>query len=95
MATYHIATPAEKDVLGIWLYIAQDNLAAADRMVDRFTEAYELLAKNPEMGQKFDQYRPGLRAWSVGNYVVYFRKVSDGIEIYRVLHGARDAERLL
>ena len=95
MATYHITTPAEKDVLGIWLYIARDNLAAADRMVDRFTEAYELLAKNPDMGQKLDQYRPGLRAWSVGNYLVYFRKTSGGIEIYRVLHGARDAGRLL
>lgn len=95
MATYHITTPAEKDVLGIWLYIAQDNPVAADRMVDRFTKAYELLAKNPDMGQKLDQYRPGLRAWSVGNYLVYFRKTSDGIEIYRVLHGARDAGRLL
>ncbi len=95
MATHHITTPAEKDVLDIWLYIAQDNPAAADRMVDRFTEAYELLAKNPDMGQKLDQYRPGLRAWSMGNYLVYFRKTFNDIEIYRVLHGARDAGRLL
>jgi toxin ParE1/3/4 len=26
----------------------------------------------------------------VGNYLIFYRPISDGIEIVRVLHGARD-----
>ena len=37
---------------------------------------------------------PGLRSWSVGNYVIFYRQVSTGIDIVRVLHGARDIEAL-
>ena len=95
MPTYRLTLPAEQDVLAIWLYIAQDNLAAADRLVDRLTRAYQLLAKNPDSGERMDRYRPGLRAWPVGNYVIYFHATPDGIEVYRVLHGARDAGQLL
>ena len=95
MPTYRLTILAERDVLGIWLYIARDSLAAADRLVDRLTEAYQLLADNPGMGEKMERHRPGLRAWPVGNYVIYFQSVPDGIEVYRVLHGARDAGRLL
>jgi toxin ParE1/3/4 len=95
MPAYRLTVLAEQDVLDIWLYIAEDNLAAADRLVDRFTEAFQLLANNPGMGEKVDQYRRGLRAWGVGNYVVFFQKTAEGIDVYRVLHGARDAGPLL
>jgi toxin ParE1/3/4 len=89
MADYRLTRLAEADVLGIWSYIARDNLEAADRMIDRFTEAYELLARNPNSGERVDQYRTGLRAWTVGRYVVYFRNTGAGIEVYRVLHSAQ------
>ncbi len=36
----------------------------------------------------------GLRCYSVGNYVIYYRPAKDGIEVARVLHGARDVDRL-
>jgi toxin ParE1/3/4 len=37
---------------------------------------------------------PGLRSFPVGNYVVFYRIVPEGIELVRVLHGARDLRRL-
>ncbi len=92
MAGYCITAPAEQDVLDIWLYIARDNIHAADRLVDRFTETFERLAENPHMGESVERYRPGLRCFSLGNYVVYYRMADKGIEVYRVLHGARRAE---
>lgn len=95
MSDYRLTQPAEEDVLDIWLHIAKDNLAAADRFVDHLTEAYHLLANNPEMGETMDRYRIGLRAWSFGNYVVYYHEVAEGIEVYRILHGARDQGPLL
>jgi toxin ParE1/3/4 len=42
-----------------------------------------------------DRFRPGLRAWPVASYVIYYRPTDEGIEVYRVLHGARKAEELL
>lgn len=95
MPSHRLTQPAEQDVVDIWLHVAADSIDAADRLVDRFTEAYGLLALNPELGEKMDQYRSGLRAWPVGRYVVYYRRSSEGIEVYRVLHGARDAGPLL
>ena len=65
---YRLTRQAEADVLEIWLYIARDSIPAADRLIDRFTETYELLASNPGVGSLQDQYRAGLRAFPVGNY---------------------------
>jgi toxin ParE1/3/4 len=36
-----------------------------------------------------------LRSFPVGNYVIFYREVSEGIEIIRVLHGARDIEGII
>jgi toxin ParE1/3/4 len=53
-----------------------------------------MLAKNPEMGTACDDLMQGLRAWPVGKHVIFFRSVRDGIEIVRVVHGARDVSKL-
>jgi plasmid stabilization system protein ParE len=44
------------------------------------------------MGESMDRFRAGLRATAVGNYVIYYRAVEQGIEVYRVLHAARQRE---
>lgn len=85
----------EEDVLDIWEYIAADNMPAADRIVDRFTETYEKLARNPGMGVKQEQYRLGLRCFPVGKYIVFYTVEEDELIIYRVLHGSRRLEDLL
>ncbi len=86
---------AEDDILEIWEYIAADNISAADRLVDRFTETYEKLAQNPGMGVKQEQYRTGLRCFPVGKYIIFYTVGVDELIIYRVLHGARRLEDLL
>jgi len=38
-----------------------------------------------------------MRCWSIRcfkNYVIFYRPISEGIEVIRVLHGGRDIERL-
>ena len=92
---YRLTVRAEEDVRDIWLYIAADNIDAADKLVDRFTELYEQLATNPEMGPAQEQYRKGLRCFPAGNYVIFYRPIDDGVEVYRVLHGARHLDDLL
>jgi plasmid stabilization system protein ParE len=92
---YRLTSQADVDVVEAWMYIAQDSVEAADRMVDRFTRTFEFLATHPGVGTAMDQYRPGLRAFSVGSYVVFFLLQDEELLIYRVLHGARNFDDLL
>jgi len=42
------------------------------------------------MGRARPELGHGLRSFVVGQYVVFYRPSTKGIEIVRVLHGARD-----
>ncbi len=92
----HIRTArAEEDLVEIWLYIAQDNLQAADRLLDTIERACARLAKNPGLGPARPDLAPGLRYFTVRNYLIFYRELIDGVEIVRVVHGARYLPDLL
>ena len=40
---------AEEDLIDLWLYIAQDNPSAADRLLDEIEDKCSLLAANPRL----------------------------------------------
>ncbi len=92
---YRLTPQAEADVIDIWLYFAQDSQQSADKLVDRFTEVYELLVTQPGIGTNQDQYRRGLRSFPVGDYIIFYELLQGELLIYRVLHGARDLDKLL
>lgn len=85
---------AEADLDEIWNFVANDSVAAADRLIDTIVAKCQILAGHPEMGQARPELAPRLRSFSVGNYVVFFRPIEDGIEVARVIHGARDVDVL-
>jgi len=95
MTAYTVAPLAQADLDDIWAYVAQDKPSAADKLIDTFHEKFRLLARNPLLGQLRQELRPNLRSFSVGNYVVYYQASEARMHIVRVLHGARDSERLL
>lgn len=74
--------------------IAAENPRAADRVIDAIHEKSELLATAPELGRSREELAPRLRSFPVGPYVIFYRPVLDGIEVARVLHGARDIPSL-
>lgn len=86
---------AEKDLDGIWDYIAQDNPAKADEWLRLLNRKIEMLAESPHMGRERSEFLPGLRSFAVGNYVIFYRVMESGIEIVRLLHGGRDLGALL
>ena len=63
-------------------------------------EAFQLLSRRPKLGSviKFGSpYLTGVRTFPLKGFpahLVFYRPVKDGIEIVRVLHGARDLKRL-
>jgi toxin ParE1/3/4 len=94
MARCRIAPIAESDLEQIWNYIARDNVDAADRMLDRIGDVFEMLSRQPLIGESRSEIRVGLRSFPVGNYVVYYALASDRVDIARVLHGARDVDAI-
>lgn len=86
---------AEADLDEIWLHVAVDNAKDADRLIDRILARCQLLADNPHMGRERPDLRVGLRSFAVGSHLIVYRPISDGIEVMRVLHGARDLGRLV
>ena len=85
---------AEQDLDEIWDFVANDSIVAADRLIDMIVGKCHLLAGNPEMGQARPELAPTLRSFSLGSYMIFFRPIEDGIELARVIHGARDADAL-
>ena len=81
---------AEEDLIEIWTFIAQDDMAAADRLVDRIDDVCRHLAENPELGPPRPDLRPELRYISVARYLILYRITPKSVEIVRVVHGARD-----
>ncbi|MFN6558278.1 MAG: type II toxin-antitoxin system RelE/ParE family toxin [Nostoc sp. ChiSLP01] len=80
---------AEEDLIEIWIYIAADNPIAADRLLDQIDTKCQRLADNPELGQARPDIAPKLRYFPVGRYLILYRNISEGIEVVRVVHGAR------
>jgi toxin ParE1/3/4 len=94
MSRCHFTTPAYRDLEAIHDYIAADSAAAAARWIDRLERECQNLADMPGMGRRREELAPGLRGFPVGTYVIFYREVEDGIQILRVVHGARDIESL-
>jgi toxin ParE1/3/4 len=86
---------ARADLLDIWNYVADDGPAKADRLLDIINKHCQTLARFPKMGRARNELGVSLRSFPVGNYVIFYREISKGIEIIRVLHGARDIERII
>ncbi len=91
----HISDKAETDLDEIWAYIAKDNQEAADRMVDAVLVSSRLHVRFPGMGQNRGELGLNLRSFVVSPYVIFYRPHGDTIEVLRVLHTARDIDRLI
>ena len=85
---------AEADLVEIKEFVAHDKPLAAARLLRSIRRRIsETIALFPELGQSCESLAPGLRRLPIGNYLIFYR-VSDRVEIARILHGARDIEAL-
>lgn len=94
MATVTRSRPAREDLIDIWTFIAQDNPAEADRYLDRLEEKFISLAGSPGIGRLRPEIGPNVRGFVVGSHLVLYRKAPGGVQIVRVIHGARDLGKI-
>jgi plasmid stabilization system protein ParE len=92
-----ILTPrAKQDVNDIWDYIANDNIEAADRVLDALDNAMIKLAKNPGLGHWREELTDKRhRFLLVYSYLIVYRHATKPLQIIRVLHAARDVLSML
>ena len=92
MTSLRFTELAEADLAEISAFIAKDNPTAAMRLIDMVEEKCRLIASRPAIGRPRDALLAGLRSHPIGQYIVFYRPIPDGVEIVRVLHGARDVD---
>jgi toxin ParE1/3/4 len=90
MNAFRLSPAARSDLDEIWFYIAQDDPEAADKFIRAIVSRFPKFAAMPELGRQREELSPRLRSFPVGRYVIFYRPMKNGIEIVRVLHGARD-----
>jgi toxin ParE1/3/4 len=90
MNQFRVSEAARSDLDEIWFYIADDNPDAADKFIRALVSRFPMLASMPEIGREREELSPRLRSFPVGNCIIFYRPMENGVEIARVLHGARD-----
>jgi len=96
-----IRPQARLDVVELATYIGKDSLLAASRFLDASEATFGLLAKTPQIGAVYptkNHRLRGLRAFRIKgfpNHLAFYLDRSCGVEIVRVVHGARDLDEAL
>ena len=82
---------AQHDLQDIWLYIAEDDPVAADKLEGDIRSEVAKLAELPTLGhRRRDLTNHDLWFHTVRkNYLIVYRQ-TQSLEIVRILHGARD-----
>lgn len=81
---------AELDLIEILVHLGERSEKAANRFAAALDKACAVHAQFPTLGVACDELSRGLRRFTVEKYAIFFRSIQDGIEIIRVVHGARD-----
>ena len=93
MARRRIIRPeADYDLDSIWSYIAADSPRAADAMIDRITEAFDMLLTVPQAGRIRREFGKELRSFPVDSYMIFYKATAEGIEVTRVMSGRQDID---
>ena len=85
---------AFRDLDDIATFIGLDNPQAAIRFLELLEAKFSLLAASPGIGRPSPELATGLRAFPADDYMIFYREASQGIEVVRVLHSARDIQAL-
>ena len=92
MNHFRLSRQAEKDLEDIWVYLTQQDELLADKRIAQILNRLPMLSQYPNMGKQREDILVGLRSFPVKPYVIFYDQISDGIEVIRILHQARDVD---
>ncbi len=94
MGRYRLTLPAKQDLKEINEYLARYSPAAARSLKEKIKQQCQLLADFPGIGRNRHGFEPGLRSFPIDDYLIFYRPITMGIEIVRVVSGYRDLDSL-
>lgn len=92
MSRLAIRPEAIADLDSIEDHIALDDVDQALAFIERLYETMTLLAGQPLMGRARPELGADIRSFPVGRYVIFYQPLLNGIDVVRVLSGARDVD---
>jgi len=81
---------AEDDLVEIFDAVARRSMKAAERLRAEIEATITRLANSPRLGRERPDLAPELRSYPVGRHIIFYYITVEGIEIARVIFGARD-----
>jgi len=93
-SNYKTSKLAEEDLLAIFLHgIENYGVKKAQQYSAEIDRTFNLLADYPGMGKTREELFPGALSFSVGSHIIFYRKITEQIEIARILHRRMDYEQ--
>ncbi len=92
--TFYLRPQAEADLEDIALCIAEDTVQAGQGWIEDMHALCQQLGEMPSVGVAKSPIRPELRMLPAGSYLILYQQVDKGVEIARVLQGARQWQDL-
>jgi len=92
---------ARQDLIEIYRYLYPRSPQAADRVFDAIAQTIRSLLDTPGIGTRWNSPDPRLEGMRVvparryRNYLIFFRAVPTGIEVFRIVQGMRELQRLV
>jgi toxin ParE1/3/4 len=87
-------TPRARRRSGHLVYIGLRNPRVADQVLDRIEKRCDLLRDHPQLGPARPEIGEGARALVIERWLALYRLVEDGVQVVRIVDGARDLTRL-
>ena len=98
---WEIRRRADRDIDEQLVYLGKQSHRVASRFLDAVEQTFQLLAESPDRGFLWDHdtnIDRNIHVWPIRgfpNMLAFYRPIDQGVEIIRVLHGARDIATLM
>ncbi len=94
MSLFVVSPAAQDDLINIYLYTDRTwGDSQAEKYLSQIEQQFLNLAKCPELGQDRFELYPGAKSFPQGKHVIFYRLVSEAIEIVRVLHTSMNTRK--
>jgi len=91
MKRFDLCKQARKDLRDIHVYIfTQSGEERADMVVREILSKVLMLSQSSSSGTRRNELQRGLHSFPVCSYLIFYRIRPWGIQVSRIIHGARD-----
>ena len=97
MRPYLLTTAARKDLIDIGRFTTEKwGKRQRNKYLKQLDDAFELLARQPEIGRDAADIKPGYKKFSQGSHIIFYRAGTESkIVVIRILHNSMDVDQHL